>query len=574
MALFTVISIPLVIPFFQVLFSRTPVEAEVPESRLDIIGWLQYYFVQIIEQHGVSRSIVIICLLIVVTFFFKNVFRYLAMYFMVPVRSSVVKDLRCQLFDHHLYTEDDKIKALKRGDLITRMTADVQEVEWSILRFVETIFKSPVIIIGSILLMLQISPSLTLFVFVLMLFTALVIGTLSKTLKKQSLTLQERLSDITAIWEESLDGKLHIDLFGVQKFWRSRFVRSNESYSHTLNRVSWRQDLSSPLSEFLGVSVVVVLLWYGSHLVLDNQLMPETFFAFIFAFYNVIEPSKSFSSAFYSVRKGSAALERIDELLEQKTTYTSSSSLSKIEGIRHNIEFRDVSFSYGQERVLDKVSFSIRVGEKIAIVGPSGAGKSTISMLLLKKLKPTQGQILIDGCAIHDIDTTSWYKHIGMVTQNPFLYNDTIHNNITLGRGGIHQEQMERSLSQSDSAQIISQMDEGLSTNIKDRGSRLSGGEQQRIAIARALLTDPSLIIFDEPTSALDPVSEKKVSEALWRAVKDRTAIIIAHRLSTTQYADRILVLKDGQIVEQGSHQELIRHQGVYADYVDLQTIA
>jgi len=573
MALFTVISIPLIIPFFQVLFSRTPTQTLMPDSKWDLIGWLEYYFVGILETHGTDRAILMVCGAIVVTFLLKNLFRYLAMYFMVPVRSNVVMDLRSKLYNHYLH-QDYLDNQHKRGDLITRITSDVQEVEWSILRFIETIFKSPVVIIGSIFLMISINAQLTIFVFVLMLFTGVVIGTLSKTLKKQSLELQEQLSGMTSTVDESIEGALIIDIFQVRPFWKKRFEKLNNAYGYLLNKVSWRQDLSSPLSEFLGVSVVVVLLWYGSKLVLAGELLPETFFAFIFAFYNVIEPSKSFSSAFYNVKKGAAALERIDNVLIENGMLIEGNDAGRQLTFNKKIEFKKVSFSYDKEDVLSELNLTINAGERIAIVGPSGAGKSTITKLLLNKISAQSGQVLIDDIDINEISKKSWYKQIGMVTQKAFFYHDTVRNNVTLGREGISDERIWTALEQSHSAQFVRQMRDGLDTIIGDRGEQVSGGEQQRLTIARALLQDPSILIFDEPTSALDAESEEVVSQAIGAAFRNRTVIVIAHRISTIKQMDRILVLKDGQIMESGRHEELIENKGIYADYVALQSLS
>lgn len=570
MALFTVVSIPLIIPFFQILFARTPVDVSIPEKQWDIIGWLEYYFVGIVKEFGANKAILLVCGAIVFTFLMKNLFRYAAMYFMVPVRSGIVKDLRTNLYNHYLdipYTDNNK----RRGDLITRITADVQEVEWSILRFVETIFKSPIVIAGSILLMLSINFKLTLFVFVLMLFTALVIGTLSKTLKRQSMALQDSLSSMTSTVDESLDGNLMISVYRVKSFWTNKFEKDNNVFRRLLNKVSWRQDLSSPLSEFLGVTVVVILLWYGSKLVLNNELNPETFFAFIFAFYNVIEPSKSFSSAFYNIKKGVAALDRIDEVLPRQHTIDADGR--KDFSFNQSIVFDNVSFAYEDQAVLKDVNFEIFKGEKLAIVGPSGAGKSTLVNLILNKIQPNKGSIYIDDQNLNGLDISSWYKKIGLVTQKPFLFNDTIESNISLGRRDYTKTQLENALVSSESKQFVSQLTHGVQSVIGDKGEQLSGGEQQRLTIARALLEDPELIIFDEPTSALDPESEKKVSHAITTALDNRTALVIAHRLSTVKQMDRILVLKSGQVVEQGNHEELISKNGVYAEYVKMQSL-
>ncbi|NNK89291.1 MAG: ABC transporter ATP-binding protein [Saprospiraceae bacterium] len=574
MAVFTVISIPLVIPFFQLLFTDS-VDKTIskPDSILKIIDWLKYYFIQVIESQGTSKALMLVCGLIVITFFFKNLFRYLAMFFMVSVRSSTVRDLRSRLYSRYLENAVRKQNGQKRGDLIARIISDVQEVEWSILRFIDAIFKSPIVIIGSILIMLSINVNLTLFVFILMAFTTIVIGSLSRTLKKQSMSLQQKLSKMTSIVDETIDGALLIKVFRVSDYWKSRFERLNESFRNTLNRVSWRQDLSSPLSEFLGVSLVVVLLWYGSHLVLNGSMASEDFFAFIFAFYNVIEPSKSFATAYYNVRKGSAALQRIDEQLNIPLVEREIAAGTKSFKLDHGIYFKNVSFSYGNDIVLNQLDMAIAKGEKVAIIGPSGAGKTTIMMLLMKMLQADSGHVLIDDTPLNNISKDSLFEKIGLVTQDPFLFNASVEDNITLGRNVNNTNQIENSLQQAHAFDFVKRLEGGTGNNIGDRGDQLSGGEKQRLTIARALLEDPDLLILDEPTSALDPESEEAVSQAILSALKDRTAIIIAHRMSTVKYADRILVLKKGKIAEQGTHIELMEKKGIYADYVKIQSI-
>lgn len=575
MAIFTIISIPLVIPFFHFLFSTTPELAERPDSVMDVIGWLEYYFVELINNHGSQKALVITCIFLSATFFFKNLFRYLAMHFMIPVRSSIVNDLRGNLYDSYMSLSVSAMNEQKRGDLLARITSDVQEVEWSILRFVQTIFKAPIIVLGSVFLMLSIHKGLTLFVFVLMLFTLLVIGTLSKTLKKSSLDLQNTLAGLTSTVDETLDGSMVLKVFRVAKEWKQKFGSLNAQHKQIYDRVTRRQEMSSPVSEFLGVTVVVVLLWYGAQLVFEAKLKPEAFFAFIFAFYHVIEPLKSFSTAFYNIKKGSASLERIQSYSGLDSDL--DNGLEEDEGLpfvfEQELVFDKVSFSYGDRKILDEVSFKIRKGEKIALVGNSGAGKSTIIGLLLKNIKAQSGKILIDNKPIESINRQSLYKNLGLVTQTPFLYNDTIRANVTLGRKGVSDSDLEESLRLVNAEEFIQNQPHGIETTIGDRGEQLSGGEKQRITIARALLENPPLLIFDEPTSSLDPASEHKVSTAILSAMEDRTAIIIAHRLYTIKSADRILFLSNGKIAESGSHQELIESQGHYTSYVNLQAL-
>ncbi len=574
MAVFTIVSIPLIIPFFQILFSRTPAEAVLPTHHLDITGWLNYYSVKMIGTYGPSRALFLTCLVIVAVFLLKNLFRYLAMYTMVPVRSGIVRNLRSALYDAYVRMDFLGLKTQRRGDLITRISSDVQEVEWSILRFVEALFKSPIIIIGSVFFMFTIHVGLTFFVFVLMLFTAVVIGSLSRTLKRDSLELQGELSKLNTIVDETLDGHLPIAIFGIRLPWIAKFEKSNETYRALINKVLRRKDLSSPLSEFLGVSVVVVLLFYGSRLVLGGDLEPEVFFAFIFAFYNVIEPSKSFSMAYYNIKKGLAALERIDEILDTaETEPLSYGQGDKIERFS-TIEFRDVSFMYpGEDKpVLAEINFKLHKDQKVALIGASGSGKTTMILLLLKVIKPTGGRILIDGSDLQEIDTGSWRSLLGLVTQEPFIFNDTLEKNITFYRP-FDVERLQQAIEAAHAPDIPAKHTSGLQTMLGDKGARISGGEKQRITIARAMMHNPSLLVFDEPTSALDAESEQKVIESIVHALKNRTAIIIAHRISTVKNADRILVIDKGRVVEDGDHQSLIQNEGLYKKYVSIQDI-
>lgn len=571
MAVFTIISIPLVIPFFHFLFSTVPEVAGKPDSLFDMIGWLEYYFVGAINEYGVQKALLFTCGFLVLTFFLKNLFRYLAMYFMIPVRSNIVNSIRGQLYDSYLHSSFDSKQQHTRGDLIARMTADVQEVEWSILRFIQTIFKSPIIILGSVFLMLSINPVLTMFVFGLMIFTLLVIGTLSKSLKKSSSGLQNTVSQLTSKVDETLDGSLLLKVFRVEEQWKKAFTSTNQEHKRLYDQVTRRQELSSPLSEFLGVTVVVVLLWYGAQLVFDKSIRPEAFFAFVFAFYHVIEPLKSFSTAFYNIKKGSASLDRIDALLTKNDSIPSGGHNKFV--FDKEIVFDKVAFSYEDNKVLDNISFTISKGESLAIVGDSGAGKSTIVSLLLGIISPTSGRITVDEKKLESIDKTDLYKQVGIVTQTPFLFNDTIENNVTMGREGITASALDKSLSLANASDFVTELPDQLQTTIGDRGEQLSGGERQRLTIARALLENPELLILDEPTSSLDPGSEHKVSTAITEAVQGRTAIIIAHRLSTIRYASRILFLSAGKIVQSGSHEELIRNEGRYKEYVELQTL-
>lgn len=571
MAIFTVISIPLIIPFFHFLFSTTPQTSTPPEGLLDVIGWLEYYFVKLIDLNGPEKALIYTCVFLLATIFLKNVFRYLAMYFMVPVRSGVVRDLRNKLYKNYINFTYQKKKDSKRGDLLTRINTDVQEIEWNILRFIDTIIKSPIIIAGAILLMLSISYKLTAFVFVLMLFTLVIIGTLSKQLKRQSNDLQMGISNLTSLIDETLDGAMLLNIYRVKNIWVNKFRRANDQVKSKFNQVTRRQELSSPLSEFLGVGVVVVLLWYGAKLVMADELEPEAFFAFVLAFYHVIEPLKSFSTAYYFIKKGAASLDRIEAIKTELPNEVGSGN-QKFD-FKSEISFENVTCKYEEKDVIKNLNLKIAKGKKVALVGASGSGKSTLIRSLLKIIQPVDGSIYIDGVNINDIETNNIYSQIGYVTQDAFLYNDTIRNNILLGRSGVSDAKIMACLELAFADQFISNLPLGLDTVIGDRGASLSGGEQQRITIARALIDDPEILILDEPTSALDPESERKVSQAIINILKDRTAIIVAHRLSTIKFVDEIYVLDKGHVVESGSHEQLSTNQGIYANYVNIQSI-
>jgi len=568
-AIFTIISIPLVIPLFHFLFSTTPETAAKPSSVFDVIGWLEYIFVSFINAEGAQQALFMTCLFLALVFLLKNVFRYLATYLMVPVRSNIVHDLRSGLYDDYMQLDYGSKEEHRKGDLLSRVTSDVQEVEFSILRFVQTLFKAPIIIIGSVFLMLSIHKGLTLFVFILMIFTAVVIGTLSKTLKKNSIDLQQTLGLLNSAVDESLDGQRALRFFRVVSAWKQKFTRYNDHYKQVFDKVTRRQELSSPLSEFLGVSVVIILLWYGAQLVFRNELSPEAFFAFIFAFYHVIEPLKSFSTAFYNIRKGSAAFDRIQSFRSHNPVLQAQGG--EVFNFHDSIHFDRVSFSYENKAVLEEVSFKIKRGEKVAIVGDSGAGKSTLIALLLQVIKPSSGSIRIDGLDLSRIDSREQYKHTGVVTQTPFIFNGSIKENLLIGRKGISTRQISKAVATVGLDDFIAGQTMGLNTRVGDKGELISGGEKQRITIARALLEDPSLLIFDEPTSALDPIAEDKVRASMQNALADRTAIIIAHKISTIKYADRILFLNQGRIEESGTHEQLIDKKGLYNTYVDLQ---
>ncbi len=575
-ALFTALSIPLLIPFLEILFDRRELVYERPEFQLDaqsLIDSFNYYLSQLIVEQGKGAALAFVCFSILGVFFFKNLFRYLSLFFMAPVRNGIIRDLRQQLFDKVLFLPLAYFSEERKGDLMSRITADVQEVEWSILNVLESIFREPLIIVGALAFMLYVSPSLTLFVFGLMIFTAVVIGGIGRTLKRSSNLVQQKLGDIVSIVEEALGGLRIIKGFNAEAYQQQKFARENNHYRWILTRLLWRRDLSSPLSEFLGIGTVAVLLWYGSQQVFSGQLQAETFLTFIFAFYNVIDPAKSLTKSIYNIQKGIGAMQRVELVLDAEAAIQEKPEAVAIESFERKIEYRGLSFRYRQDDgpVLQDINLEIARGEIVALVGASGAGKTTLADLLPRFYDPTAGGIFIDGLDIRDYQLHSLRQLMGIVSQEAILFNDTIYNNILFGMVGVSMEEVVQAAKVANAHDFIMATERGYQTNIGDRGSKLSGGQRQRLTIARAILKNPPILILDEATSALDSESEKLVQEALSQLMKNRTSIVIAHRLSTIQYADKIVVMKQGRILEQGTHQALLQKAGEYRKLVELQ---
>lgn len=575
MALFTVVSIPAIIPFLQILFKEVPRVSTEPTTT-GLTGWVdtaKYQLSQLIATNGEEKALIYVCIGIVVLFFLKNLFRYLALFFMAPVRNGIVRDIREQLFGKLLSLPMAYFSKSRKGDLIARMTSDVQEVEWSILNVIESVFREPLIIIGCLLYMLFVSPSLTLFVLVLLGLTGTVIGNISKTLKRSSSRVQEKIGDLVNRLEETLGSMPIIKSFNAEHFQQQRFDEDNNEYRNILTRLLYRRDLSSPLTEVLAIAVVATLLWYGSRQVFAGDLDAATFFSFLFAFFNVISPAKSFSSAWYNIQKGLAALDRIDQVMDSKMEIIESPTPQPIKSFESSVSFNNVSFAYNEEEgnVLEQINLKIEKGKVVALVGGSGAGKTTLVDLILRFYDIDKGEIRIDGHAIKEYALKDLRQLIGLVTQEAVLFNDTIYNNIAFGQENVSAQEVEQAARIANAHDFIMATENGYQSNIGDRGTKLSGGQRQRLAIARAILKNPPILILDEATSALDARSEKLVQEALAKVMQNRTAIVIAHRLSTIKNADWIVVMKEGEIIEQGKHKTLLKLEGEYSKLIQLQ---
>ena len=577
MVLFSVASLPAIIPFLNILLDQQPVVTEAPAEALNTQNFIQhanYFLSQIILEKGKHRALFFALMLVVVLYFFRNLFRYLSQFFLAPVRNGVVRDIRQELYDKTMALPLSYFSEERKGDLLARMSVDVQEVESSILDVLVSIVREPLMIVGALSFMLYVSPSLTLFVLVLLAFTGLVIGRVGKMLKRQSRLVQERLGLLLSMMEEGISGLRIIKGFNAEKFQSRHFKKENDEYRRLLVRLLWRRDLSSPLTEFLGVATVAVLIWYGYSEVQKNILTVPTFFAMLYAFFSMIEPAKKAASAFYNVQKGMAAVERIEHLLSAGLKIFEKPDAQPISQFHDKIEYRNVSFAYANSTrsAVENINLTVQRGKIIALVGASGAGKSTLADLLPRFYDATAGEILLDCVNIQDYRLADLRSLMGIVTQEPVLFNDTIFNNIAFGMTGVSREAVEQAARIANAHDFILETEHGYDTNAGDRGVKLSGGQRQRLTIARAVLANPPILILDEATSALDSESERLVQDALDILMKNRTTVVIAHRLSTVQHADEIVVMKDGKIIERGTHEELMQQGGEYGKLVELQS--
>ncbi len=576
MTIFNIVTVPLLIPFLQILFGSHPKVLTKPQFSYDVDSMVQtgyYYISQTIEQNGQKTALAYICIGFILLFFLKNLFSYLSLFFMAPVRTGIVRDIRMKLFNKMIYLPLSYFSEEKKGDLMARMSSDVQEIESSILNFLEVMVREPLMIIGCLCLMVVINPHLTLFVIGLLLVTGLFIGRIGKSLRQSSGKAQGHLGNLIAMLEESLSGLRIIKGFNADKYQAQRFEKENNSYRDTFIKIMWKKDLASPLSEFLGIVVVSILLWYASGLIFNNQMSAEGLFAFLLAFFYAQSPAKSFSKAFATIQKGMASVDRVEKILNTPNNIREKKNAIKQHTFSNSILYQDVHFSYIKNKpVLTNINIEIQKGKTIALVGGSGAGKSTLVDLLPRFYDINEGSIFIDGINIKNFSLEALRSMMGIVTQQSILFNDTIFNNITFGLQDIPKESVIEAAKIANAHEFIMDAEKGYETIIGDGGGKLSGGQRQRLTIARAVLRNPPILILDEATSALDSESEKLVQDALQKVMQNRTAIVIAHRLSTIQDADEIIVMREGKIIERGSHQKLLDVNGAYHKLVEFQT--
>ncbi len=565
-------------PVLGVLFGTQPVVDKPGDWSLSLSSLkdnLLYLISEIIKTSGKEKTLIYLGFFIIVMVILKVGFTYFASFVMVPLRNGVVCDIRNQIYNKILSLPLGFFSEERKGDIIARTTGDVQEVDNSIFNSIEMMFKDPMTILISLFVMIYMSWSLTLFVFLMLPIVAYLIGKVGKSLKKPSMRGQNKMGELLTTIEESLSGLRIIKAFNAEKKMKNVFARQNTEYYHIMNKLMWRRYLAHPMSELLGTMVIVMVLWYGGRLVLSNTspLSPQAFITYLVFFYSIINPAKSFSTSLYSVQKGLASMERIDMILLAENNIVSKPDAVAVKEFKHTIEYRNVSFRYIEDDVLKNVSLTIEKGKTIALVGQSGSGKSTFVDLLPRFWDLNTGSILVDGIDIRDYKIEDLRGLMGNVNQDPILFNDTFFNNISFGVETATVEEVIAAAKVANAHEFIITSPDGYQTNIGDRGGKLSGGQRQRISIARAVLKNPPILILDEATSALDTESEKLVQEALENLMMNRTSIVIAHRLSTIKKADLICVFHEGEIVERGTHEELLSINGIYKKLHSMQNL-
>ena len=574
--IFSLFSLTLVIPFLGILFGTQEKVFQAPPLSLNASSIKEnfYYLIsKTIDTKGNVEALMLICVLVLSMFFLKNLFRYLALFFLTPIRNGIIHDMRMDLHKKILSLDIAYIGSKRKGDLTSRMTSDLVEIEWSIMGALEMFFKDPISIILYLSTLIFISPHLTVFVVILFPIAGILIGYIGKSLKSSSKKGQDKLAYILSIIDENIFGLRIIKTFNAEGFINSKFKKSSEEYRKIMTSILRKKDLSSPMSELLSTIVMVVVMWFGGQLVLSDSssLSPQEFIGYILIFSQIIPPVRSLTTSYYYIQKGSAAAERVYEILDQENGIYNNPKAVKISQINNSINFNINSFKYENKVILKNINFDINKGQKIALVGQSGGGKSTIEDLLPRFYDVKDGMITIDKTNIKDIDVFCLRDLISIVSQDSILFNDTIFNNIKIGNINATKEEVIEAAKAANAHEFILNCENGYDTNIGNAGEKLSGGQKQRLSIARAILKNPEILILDEATSSLDSESERLIQDALSNLMKSTTSLVIAHRLSTIETADNIIVLKDGEIIEQGNHSELISKAGTYKKLYDLQ---
>ena len=578
--IFSTLNLALLAPLLHTLFKtgkeacEAAVEVVKPETYTDILGWFNYYASVANEQFGAYGALQRVCIAIVSSVFISNLFRYFCQRIMENFRIHTLLKLRRAVFDSVMDLDVGYFTGQRKGDIVSKVASDVQVVQYSVTGTLQVVFKEPLQLIAYIVMLFNISAQLTFFSLLVIPVSAFFIARIVKNLKSQAHAAQESYGNMISYLDEALSGIKIIKAFNAVSFIKNRFHNENERYANIGRSMAKRQQLSSPVSELLGVIMVAIILLYGGHLVLsgDQSLTAPAFIAYIAIFSQVMRPAKALTDSFSGIHNGLAAGERVLELIDERTEVKDRADAKLVKSFEKNIVFNQVNFSYSKDKeILQNIDLTIEKGKVVALVGPSGGGKSTLVDLIPRFMDVTGGQILFDGTDLRDLNQDSLRDMIGVVNQESILFNDTIFNNIAFANLSASQEEVEAAARIANAHEFILKTEHGYQTNIGDRGGKLSGGQRQRICIARAVLKNPPIMLLDEATSALDTESEKLVQDSLYKLMDNRTTVVIAHRLSTIQNADIIVVIEAGKIVEVGSHSELIQREGLYRKLIEMQ---
>lgn len=577
-AVFGLFSLGMIVFFLRILFQLQPLVETKPEFAFTsnfFSGYFNFILSEIIKADGQFFALLFVVIIVIVASLFKNVFIYFSLWHLAPIRTGVVRDIRNALFRKIMVLPIGYFSDEKKGDIISKMTTDSHEVEVSIIRSLEMFFRDPIQIVIYVVALVAMSPRLTIFVLILLPISGFFIGRVGKSLRKTSFKGQRKMGTLLSIIEEALGGLRIIKAFNAESKITRRFESSNNFYSRLMTKMWRRKDLATPLSEFLGTVVLMIVLLYGGKLIFDGEssLTGEGLISYVALFYMIINPAKSFSTAYFNIVKGMASVDRIESILGADVKIKNSENATDIKSFESNIEYRNVSFKYKDDYVLKNVSLNIEKGTKIALVGQSGSGKTTFVDLLPRFYDVEEGEILIDGVNIKSYTLESLRALMGNVNQDPILFNDTFYNNIAFGLDTAPEADVINAARIANAHDFIAATTNGYYSNIGDRGSKMSGGQRQRVSIARAMVKNPPIMILDEATSALDTESEKLVQDAIENLMLHRTSLVIAHRLSTVRNADLICVFHEGEIVERGKHEELIALNGIYTKLYNLQTL-
>lgn len=569
--LFSIVSMGMLMPFLQLIFTGKGMTSE---SNNLVIQYINNQLNHSLEIRGPVSTLGFICVLMMGFIFLKNLFLYLSYIVLNPLKNQVVNHLREDLYEKILRLPIGFFNEKRKGDLMSRMSNDVGEVEGSVVGTLEGWIRDPLTIIVTLTVLFLISAQMTLFILLLIPVLGLVIGRITKSLKRHSQEAAQKNGETFSIIDETLGGLRVIKAFNIENLLRAKFLKTSNELLRAKNNIVFKRDLASPLSEVLGVLLFTIVLYYGGRLVLRGELLEASaFLGFLGIFYNIINPAKGLSTSFSNMRKGAAAINRIEEILMTPVTVDDNPNGIQLKSFNQRIEFRNVRFAYDDAVILDNINLVVEKGKTVALVGSSGAGKSTLADLVPRFHDVTGGEVLIDGVNIKDYSLQSVRGQMSIVTQEPILFNDTIANNIALGQQGATEEQIMEAAKIANAHDFIVKKEGGYNSNIGDRGTKLSGGEKQRLTIARAVLKNPPILILDEATSSLDTESERLVQDAINNMMQNRTSIVIAHRLSTIRHADEIIVLQKGKIVERGNHEQLLAQNGFYRKLVEMQEV-